>query len=199
MGNSTILDILGSIILGGYLLLMIFRLDGTVTETVFTNGSELTVQENLTTLVGLLEYDLRKIGYCADPLNMPDPSKSILSATEHGIKYLVDINRDGTVDTVEYYAGLASSLTSTPNPRDFIVYRTINHNQVMGYDMGITKFDFMYFDAQGDSIDFPITTPSEIYLIRLSVMVESSHAYDSTYSYAYWRQIRLAAQNLKSR
>ncbi len=199
MGNSTILDILGSIILGGYLLLMIFRLNGTVSETVFTSGSELTVQENLTTLVGLLEYDLRKIGYCADPYNIPDPSKSILTASDHSIEYLTDLNRDGSVDTVDYYTGLASSLTSTPNPRDMILYRVVNHRQVMGYDMGITKFDFMYFNAQGDSLNFPITTPSAIYLVRLSVMVESSHAYDSSYSYAYWRQIRLAARNLKNR
>lgn len=199
MGNSTIIDILGSIILGGYLLLMIFRLNGTISETVYTNGSELTVQENLTTLVGLLEYDLRKIGYCADANNVPDPSKSILSASEHAIQYITDLNRDGSVDTVDYYTGLASSLTATPNPRDMILYRTVNHQLSMAYDMGITSFDFTYFDAQGDSIDFPITTPSAIYLLRLSVMVESSHAYDSLYSYAYWRQIRLAARNLKNR
>lgn len=199
MGNSTILDILGSIILGGYLLLMIFRLNGTVSETVFTSGSELTVQENLTTLVGLLEYDLRKIGYCADPYNMPDPSKSILAASAHSIRYISDLHRDGSVDTVEYYTGLASSLTSTPNPRDKVLYRVVNNTQVMGYDMGITNFEFMYFDAQGDSLDFPIPNASIIYLVRLSIMVESSHAYDSSYSYAYWRQIRLAARNLKNR
>ncbi len=199
MGNSTILDILGSIILGGYLLLMIFRLNGTVTETVFTNGSELTVQENLTTLVNMLEYDLRKIGYCADPYNMPDPSKAILAASAHSIRYLTDLRRDGSVDTVEYYTGLASSLTSTPNPRDRVLYRVVNNTQVMGFDMGIAKFDFMFFDAQGDSLEFPIPTPSAIYLVRLSIMVESSHAYDSSYSYAYWRQIRLAARNLKNR
>ena len=71
MGYSTIIDVMGSIVLGGYLLLMIFRLDGTISESTYTNGSELTVQQNLTTLVDLIERDFRKIGYCADPTHIP--------------------------------------------------------------------------------------------------------------------------------
>ena len=199
MGHSTLIDVLGSIILGGYILLMIFRLDGTVTETTFMNGSELTVQQNLTTLVDILETDFRKIGYCADPEKLKDPTKTILSVNEHGIKYLTDVNRNGNVDTVEYYVGPASSLTTTPNPRDFLLYRSINQNSTLRFDIGLTKFDFLFFNSADDSIDFPITTPSEVYNIRLSVLLESSHAYDTMYTYAYWRQVRLAARNLRNR
>jgi len=199
MGNSTIIDVLGSVILGGYILLMIFRLESTVTETTFMNGSELSVQQNLTTLVEIMETDFRKIGFCADPQKIKDPTKAILSASEHGIKYLTDVNRNGNVDTVEYYVGPASTLTATPNPRDFLLYRSINHAQTLTFDMGLTKFDFLFFNSADDSIDFPITTPSEVFNIRLSVLLESSHAYDTMYTYAYWRQVRLAARNLRNR
>jgi len=178
---------------------MIFRLESTVTETTFMNGSELSVQQNLTTLVEIMETDFRKIGFCADPQKIKDPTKAILSASEHGIKYLPDVNRKGNVDTVEYYVGPASTLTATPNPRDFLLYRSINHAQTLTFDMGLTKFDFLFFNSADDSIDFPITTPSEVFNIRLSVLLESSHAYDTMYTYAYWRQVRLAARNLRNR
>ena len=150
-------------------------------------------------IVDILERDFRKIGYCADPNNIPDPSKSILSATAHSISFIADLDKDGKVDTLEYYVGLPTSLTSTPNPRDMLLYRVVNHHQVQSIDIGLTKFDFLYFDAQQDSLDFPIATASAIYSIRLSILLESSHAYDSLYAYAYWRQLRLAAVNLKNR
>jgi hypothetical protein len=193
------MDVLGSIVLGGYILLMIFRLNATVSETTFMNGSELAVQTNLTTLVDILESDFRKIGYCADPYKLTDPSKAIISVNEHGIKYLTDVNRSGNVDTLEYYVSSTSALTATPNPRDFLLYRRINHNPPLKFDIGLTKFDFLFFNSRDDSIAFPVATTGEIFNIRLSVLLESSHPYDTTYTYAYWRQVRLAARNMRNR
>ena len=66
MGFSTLLDILGSSIVGGMLLMIMWRLNDAATQNTFNYGGEVIVQQNLVEVVGLLEYDLRKIGYCKD-------------------------------------------------------------------------------------------------------------------------------------
>lgn len=199
MGHSTIFDVISSIVIGGFLLLIISQLYGTVAENTYTNTSDLTVQENLVALVRIIENDFRKIGYCADPSKIPDPSKSILTATEHSISFRTDVDNDGNVDTLRYVTGLPSGLTSTPNPRDKLLYRTVNNQNTTSISLGVVMFDFLYYNALGDSLSFPISNPNEIYAMRLSVLLESPFAYDTTYTYAYWRQLRLAARNLKNR
>jgi len=199
MGHSTIFDVISSIVIGGFLILIISQLYGTVAENTFTNTSELTVQENLVALVRIIENDFRKIGYCADPSKIPDPSKSIITATEHSISFKTDENNDGVLDTLSYMTGLPSGLTSTPNPRDKLLYRSVSNQPTIPISLGVVKFDFLYYNALGDSLNFPISNPNEIYAMRLSVLLESPYAYDTTYTYAYWRQLRLAARNLKNR
>ena len=78
MGVSTILDIVGSMIVGGILLLTLFRMNSNATQNTYNFSGELTVQENLVTTVEVLEYDFRKIGYCENPFNIPNPSRAIL-------------------------------------------------------------------------------------------------------------------------
>jgi hypothetical protein len=199
MGSSTILDILSSIIIAGFLLLMVTRLNGTLVESSYTASSDLTVQENLVALVRIIEEDFRKIGYCKDPAKIPDPSKSILAADQHSITFLTDVDNNAAVDTLRYYVGTTAALTSTTNPRDMMLYRVINNQPSQGFSLGVTKFNFLYYDALADSLSFPIDNPNAIYSMRLSVLLESPFAYDQNYSFAYWRQLRLAARNLKNR
>jgi type II secretory pathway component PulJ len=86
MGYSTLLDILGSIIIGGILLTIAFRLNGAATEKTYNNSGELSLQQNLSTIAQIIENDFRKIGYCADCNKLPDPSKAILSADTSKLK-----------------------------------------------------------------------------------------------------------------
>ncbi len=199
MGHSTIFDVISSIIIGGFLLIIITQMYANVSENTYTNTNELTVQENLVALVRIIETDFRKIGYCSDPSKIPDPSKSITSADEHSIAFKTDVDNNGVVDIIRYSTGLPSALTTTPNPRDRLIYRTVNGTASNGISLGVVIFDFMYFNAIGDSLNFPISNPNEIYAMRLSVLLESPYAYDTSYTYAYWRQLRLAARNLKNR
>jgi len=199
MGQSTIFDVISSIVIGGFLLIIITQMYANVSENTYNNTNDLIVQENLVALVRIIETDFRKIGYCADPSKIPDPSKSILSADEHSISFKTDVDNDGIVDILRYSTGLPSGLTTTPNPRDRLIYRTVNGTASYGISLGVVIFDFMYFNAIGDSLSFPITNSNEIYAMRLSVLLESPFAYDTTYTYAYWRQLRLAARNLKNR
>ncbi len=199
MGFSTLLDIFGATVIGGLLLLILLRINDASVENTFVYGGELIVQQNLVSVVELLEYDFRKIGYCADWEKIPDPSKAILAATENSITYLTDVDNDGNVDTMRYYTGPTSELPMTPNPEDRMLYRVVNNATPRGSNLGITQFDLTYFDALGDSINFPVTVPSAIVTLQIDIVVENTSAYDEKYSSIFWRQIRMAARNLKNR
>ncbi len=203
MGFSDIIDLAGSILIGGLIMLILIRMNNAAVENVYNNGGELSLQQNLAVTAKVLEDDFRKIGYCKTWQNIPDPSKSIIFADSNKIKFITDIDfgsgPDGNVDTLLYAIGPVSELSSTPNPRDRFLYRVINSETPKGINLGVTQFKLVYFDALGDTIDYPISVPSEIYLIEINLTVENTAGYDQQYSSAFWRQIRLVARNLRNR
>jgi hypothetical protein len=199
MGFSTIMDIMGSMIIGGILLTITLRLNDSATGKTYNNSAELSLQENMATVAQIVETDFRKIGYCADWNKFPDPSKAVVYADETSIKFLTDIDLDTNMDSINYYLGSTSELLSTPNPRDRILYRVVNTETPMPSNLGVTQFRLVYFDALGDTLSPPITSPGLITSIEINLTVESVAAYDTAYSSAFWRQIRLVARNLKNR
>ncbi|MCB0731322.1 MAG: hypothetical protein KDC88_09835 [Ignavibacteriae bacterium] len=204
MGFSTIIDLISSVVIGGLLLLILFRLNDATVENNYVYGGEAIAQSNLVEVVQLVEHDFRKIGYCKDWEKIPDPSKSILSATQNSISFLTDENNDGNIDTLRYYLGSTDELQNTPNPNDRTLYRVLNHQQPQGANLGVTQFDLFFFDAMGNQLTFPITVPSAIYTMQINIRVEDVYGYDRVhdeekYSSAFWRQVRLASRNLKNR
>ena len=200
MGYSTVLDIIGSLFVGGLLLLILFRLNNTAASTLYNSTSELNVQQAMVSVVQVMESDFRKIGYCKDWTKIPDPSKSILYADSTSIKFLTDVNNDGVVDSLYYYVGSTSALSNTRNKRDRLVYRVVNKDEAKTANVGITKFTFKYYDALGNPInESPVSVPALIKSIQIDLQVENSEAWDSVYTTAFWRQIRLTARNLSNR
>ncbi len=116
----------------------------------FEYSGELTVQQNLVSTVQLIEYDFRKIGYCANIAQI-DPVKSIISADTSSIKFVTDLATpghpmgDGTFDTLHYYVGPTRELSKTPNPRDRRFYRVTNSETPKSSNLGITEFKILYF------------------------------------------------------
>jgi hypothetical protein len=199
MGFSTLLDILGSMIMGGIIMSIVFRLSGAATEKTYNNSGELALQQNMATVALIIERDFRRIGYCKDWNKIPDPSKAILYADASRLKFLTDIEPDGILDSIDYYLGPTSELTSTENPRDRILYRVVNNESPNQSNLGITDFRMVYLDTFNDSIPLPISNYGIISSIQINVTIENVSAYDQKYSSAYWRQIRMVARNLKNR
>ena len=144
----------------------------------------------------------------------PDPTKAIIYADSTSIKFYTDLSTsanpygDGVLDIVYYYVGPTSELSSTPNPNDRILYRVVNNAPPKGANLGVTQFNLMYFSAFGDTLKFPITSPGQIWAMQITIQVQNSAAetlryntakFDTQYSQAFWRQVRLVSQNLKSR
>jgi len=198
MGFSTIIDIVGSIIIGGILLILLMRINEAAVEGTYSNTQELILQQNLATSALIIENDFRRIGYCQN-YNLIPTTDAIISATDSSISFRTDVNNAGIVNTLQYYTGPASELTSTPNPRDRFLYRVIDGETPVGVNLGVTQFRLVYFDQLGDSLPFPITDPSTIGSMEINLAVENVAGYDEQYSSAFWRQIRLAAKNLQNR
>lgn len=205
MGSSTMLDIAGSFFMGGILLLMALRLNASGMETSTVYNSNLILQQNMTTLVQMIEEDYRKIGYCADWKKIPDPSKAIRIADSSRFRFWTDLGNNGTLDSLTYYIGPTSDLLDTPNPRDRYLYRQVNADPAVRMNLGVTQFSLRYRDSENDLLSFPVSDPRLVYFMEINVAVETQAPLeqefmaDSSQYQVYWRQIRLLTKNLRNR
>ena len=199
MGFSSILDILGSTVLGGIILLTLLRLNGTVIENKAIFGSDRSLQRSLSETAIVVEEDLRRIGYCEDPYKLTDEMSRIIQADEELISFYTDTNRDGNLDSVTFYLSDEAALSMTKNPRDRILYRRINSNLPLIINTNIVEFKFTYYDALGNELTKPVVSPATITHLEISFKVEDPEAYDEKYSEAYWQQVRLTSRNLRKR
>jgi hypothetical protein len=198
MGFSSLIDTLGSIIIGGLLLLTLIRLNANAIENYFVYGNDRIVQRNLVDAAMILENELRKIGYCANINDTTDASKYVLIADSNKVKFLADLDRNGTFDTVMYYVGPKSEEAGTPNPNDRVLYRQLNSSSAAPVSYGVTQFSLIYFNALDDTMSFP-TNPAAVKSMQVSLRIEDEAAYNNNYSSAYWRLLRMSSRNLKKR
>ena len=208
MGSSTMLDFISSLIIGGFLMFMVMRLDAQSREASSVDMMNLMVQENITALVDILQTDFRRIGYCKNPDDprLLNPTDAIRYAETSRIRFYTDLDNVGNVDSVEYWIGATSELADTPNPRDRYLYRKVNQNAATKMNLGVTQFQFKFFDALGNTIGAsPVPIPQTIYSMELTVSCESPQGYKQEYNpdtsafYMMWRQLRLASRNLRNR
>jgi hypothetical protein len=214
MGSQVIIDLIGSFVLFGWLLLTAIRVSIANSENMQTYGGELLVQENLVEVTRLLEYDFRKIGFCKEPNNLPDPTKAIILADSLRLKFLTDVDLtgagpDGVVDSIYYYLGTTAELAGTQNPRDRLLYRVVNGETPKGSNLGITSFRFRYYDGAGNELGVPVSALNlqRIQTIQISLIVENVVAgelvetapINMQYSSAFWQQLRLSSRNYRNR
>jgi type II secretory pathway component PulJ len=205
MGSSTMLDLIGSIVIGGFLLVMGLRINAQASEASNVYAANLILQQNITAVVSILEEDFKKIGYCKDWRKIPDPSKALRIAEASRIRFWTDVDNDGTLDSITYYVGSPIQLLSTPNPRDRFLYRQVNKTAPISMNLGVTQFAFKFSDAENDPLAFPITDPRLVYYMQISLAVESGfpltqeYMADTTQYEVFWRQLRLITKNLRNR
>ena len=208
MGSTALLDIIGSSIIGGLLLLAALRMNDSATTNTFHSQEQLTVQENMTSLVNNLEYDFRKIGYASDPTRVPQSNSMILLGDTTRIRFLAQLDANGSLDTVEWYLGTDSSICANPHVK--MLYRRVASptagSVVYASNLGVRQFSLLYFTqsvANGpiDTLNTPFYSPTLAKLIEIDLRVEPTSAYDTAYSstFSVWRQIRLTSMNLVNR
>lgn len=199
MGFSTLLDIMGSTIVGGLLLLILLRLHGAVAGNSIIYGSDRSLQRSLAETAAIVEYDFRKMGYCEDPFKLTEEMQIIIVADSEFISFYTDTDRDGNIDVMSYFLSDTTALLETKNPRDRILYRQINSELPFMISTNITEMHMEYYNVFGKLLPSPVASPLEIAHMKISFKVEDPEAFNEEYSQAYWQQVRLTSKNLRKR
>ncbi len=183
---NTVMDILGSVIIAGMLLLLVLKLNLFMSESSYTSDTELRLQQNTKTLAEIMNSDFRKIGYQVD-------STAILIAQKERFKFVGDLEApgdpgSGVIDTVEYFLEDSTNSLGTTNPDDIILVRVLNNKDTIdGPSLGLTKLQFSYLD----SVSAPTAVLSKIKYIKTEMWVQPTEARnnfitgikDSTFTY----------------
>jgi len=182
---NIMLDIAGSVIIGGLLALMLFNFNTYQTNTRYLSDTELQLQQNAKTLAEMLNYDLRKIGYNCE-------RDSIWEETNNNrITYYADLDWDDTPDKVTYFLGDSTEAVSTNNPRDKVLYRVVNNDTTGGPTLGLTKINFLYLDEFGNQT----VIHSNIRYVKAELWIESIEPVNVDYIFTYW-EMTINTRNL---
>lgn len=173
---SSLLDIIGSFIIGGLLLLMILSVNTNMHQMSFEDRLELSIQENLYELTAEIDYDFRKMGY-----GVQNGSLAIIRADSNSISFWADLDNNGTLEQVAYRLGPVSEVSGTENPNDRILHRLINGRSVGG-SLGIVEFRLALYDIGGaQTWDTKVVKSLDYY-----IALESPYPIDGVYARSVW-------------
>jgi len=193
---QVILDIIGSTVIGATIILMLFNLNSSMSETSFQNTLDVATQSNSMTIAEMLNHDFYKIGY-HESLNGPWPI--IETADSNRIRFRSDIDNNGTVDTIEYFTSAPYDVKGSAT-RFRRLYRTMNGSAGTGADLGLTSFKLTYFDTLGIPVNLPTPTDSaslgRIQSIKIEMTVKNplttdstvTTTFDTTFAATYWEK-----------
>ena len=182
---SNWLDVVGSFIVGGIVILILANLNFSISAAATENLYSGIVQRGLTSATDLIEYDLYKIGYRSS-------GNKIEIADSNEIKFHSDIDNDGVSDELHYFVGDAASFTETSNPNDFFLTREKNEEQPAA-SIPVVDFKLTYYDSLGQKIDYALLSsqPERDKIKTLSVRMgcESSDMIEDHYEAIEWEKI----------
>ncbi len=190
---SVAIDLIASVIIAGYVLLMGLRLNMDLSSTAVASTTNVNVQEAMAEVANTFELDLKKIGY-----GLPDPSAAIAVADSNRLRFRSDMNRDGVTDSVEWYVG-----NPLPQYTDRVVrmlYRKYNNGTPLLVATCVITFRLKYLDQDGTVT----TSLTNIALIETTLEISSPYKVADQvnpevqeYITTLWRQSRVASRNLK--
>ncbi len=198
-----VLDIIGAMLIGGMMILIIMNANMITRDAMAYYTSEEIVHNMIYTNAIILENDIRNMGSGLDIAQ-----SSIIDAREQSLTFRTCLRPDDvTPVTIRYYLGDVTELDNTDNPNDRYLYRQIDLNppQIIGI---VTYLEFKYYDTNNSIMPFPITSPSNIRMIEITMNVQNPYqlvSYDTDdegnivntgkYGFGVWRQTRLSSPN----
>lgn len=153
---STMLDMVGSAIIFGVLLLTVARMQGNVNSTMYQNTFNLNTQTAAVNLARQIEHDFTKMGY-----RVTGPK--ITSADTNAVTFNGALLYGGTVQTVTYSVGAAD--TASINPRDYYLQRQAAAGLIK-QRFGLISFNLSYFDTSGNKMNTPVSGAAAFAAIR---------------------------------
>jgi hypothetical protein len=183
---NTILDIAGSLLIAGAIMFIILHLNVFSSQQKFASDKELEIQRNSKTLAEILNHDLRKVGY------KYSGSNPFITTQEKVLSFRGDIDSNNVMDIVTYSLGDSTQEVATFNPRDKVLYRTVNGDTAKGPSLGLIDLKFSYLNNNG----IKTAIQDSIRYIRTEIWVQSGEPVDTTYAFTYW-EMTIHPRNIK--
>jgi len=181
------LNLIGSIIIGGMMLLIINNYNSSLSQTSHERTLDAITTYSASGIAKLIEYDFNRMG-----LRVPQATTVIRRADSSRITFLSDIDNNGNIDSLKYILSVPDSASSTYNPRDRLLYRIMNNEPMRDAALGVTRFRIRYFDWDGHTT----TDVTQMRSFEITLRVESVVPYDTVYSAFYW-QTKICPPNLR--
>lgn len=194
MGFTTIIDILGATIIGGIVLMNLLIMNQNVVQAESMYGHDKNLQIDVVILATIMDRDFGLMGYCGDFTKMD--TTSILYGDSVSVRFLADVDNNGSFDTLYYFTSDTATLSHTPNPRDRILYRQLNSNPPFVVANNITEFNLKYYYTFSNEQPIPINLDVIVNYVKISFKVEDPFAYSEEYTEALWRRLTVTANNL---
>ena len=169
-----------SFIIAGLILLAILNVNTSLMTDSGTATLDQSAKEQVDAVASVLSNDMRKIGY---RVNVSSDT-AIVSASQHSITFKSDWNNDGSVDRITWTFDTSKPVTSTDNPNDYELIRTVNGVSTV-LNMGVTQFNITLYDNSGNVVASPILAKR----IKVSIICETPESYNGHYSPASWQKI----------
>ncbi|MDZ7268168.1 MAG: hypothetical protein ONB48_09280 [candidate division KSB1 bacterium] len=174
------LTLIASVVIGGMVLVSFQQFNNDVSRDLQLDTLDHIAYGNMDAVVQLLDYDFSRIGY-----GVNDPRQNIITKAEASdVRYVLDDNGDGTLETMRYYLSSTDDAVAraTPNPNDKVLYRVVNGGTAEVIATGLTEFKVLYYDSTGN------TTPvlANIRSLVVSLTIEGDYGADNQYPKFVW-------------
>jgi hypothetical protein len=178
------LDVVGSFVIGGIVILIFANLNISISVSASENLYSGIMQRGLTSAADLIEYDIYKIGY-------RNSGSKIEIADSNEIKFYSDINNDGASEEIHYFLGDVESFSETSNPKDYLLIREKNEEKPAA-SIPVVDFKLIYFDSLGQKIDYNLLSSQserdKIKTLRVRMKCESADMIDDHYEAVEWEK-----------
>ena len=178
------LDIVGSIVIGGIVILILTNINISNSAAATDNLYAGVMQRELTSVADLIEHDFYKVGY-------RNPGSNIVIADSNGIKFYADIDNDGVPDEINYFRSTVESFAITSNPNDFLLSREKN-KETPAASIPVVDFKLTYYDSLGQKIDYALLSSQperdKIKTLRIRIKCESADMINDNYEAVEWEK-----------
>jgi len=174
------ITLIASIVIGGMVLVSFQQFNQDVSRDLQLDTLDHIAYGNMDAVVQLIDYDFSRIGY-----GVNDPHQSIITyATATDVRYVLDGDGNGVVETMRYYLSTTTDVVaaSTPNPNDKVLYRVVNDGTAEVISTGMTEFKVLYYDSTGKAT----ADLAAIRSLVVSLTIEGDYGADSQYPKFVW-------------
>ncbi len=168
---NTLIDIVGSAVIGIYFVYMIMNFNMKMNDAINTSAQNNVALWESIEIGDLFDHDFNKIGYRADSVF------AFAKAEKSEIEFYGDLDNDGIVDTVQYvlldsaylathdyyFSNNINPASGTQYPNDSPLFRIVN-GTLYSNDNAVyivTNFEIIYNDLDGNKITTLLDTHAQ--------------------------------------